>query len=142
MPSGSSERFSELPRQALAVVEESRRAVLTTIDTRQRPHAVPICFAIRGDEIVTAVDAKPKRSSNLARIRNLRSNPTATVLFDRWSEDWARLGWVMVKGVARLDPPRSATELLAARYEQYRRDPPEGDVVVIVAGRLSWWTYS
>ena len=92
MTSGSCERLSELPDAALGLIEESRRAILATVDLKTRPHAVPVCFAVRGNEIVSAIDDKPKGRRRLARVVNLEANPSATILFDRWAEDWTRLG--------------------------------------------------
>jgi PPOX class probable F420-dependent enzyme len=115
--------------------------VLATVDGVGRAHAVPVCFAVRTGELVTAVDHKPKSGSKLARISNIERSGRATFLMDRWSEDWRRLGWVMVRGSARLDPPGSADAELAARYEQYRDTPPRGPVIVVRPERISWWTW-
>ena len=43
-------------------------ARLATLDADGRPHVVPIVFALVGDTIYSAVDAKPKRSRTLLRI--------------------------------------------------------------------------
>lgn len=45
-------------------------------------------------------------------------------MIDRYDDDWARLGWVMVRGTATLLQPgearhREAVTLLRARYPQY-----------------------
>lgn len=139
MPSGSCARLSELPPPARAIVDAARRAVLVTLGDDGAPHAVPVCFALRGDDVVTAVDDKPKRTRDLARVRNVRRDPRATLLFDRWDEDWARLGWVMVTARARVEPPGAAAGVLAARYAQYRERPPAGDVLACAPERVLWW---
>lgn len=101
-----------------------------------------MCFALRATgEVVTAIDDKPKSGRKLARVRHLAINPGATMLFDRWDEDWRRLGWVQVRGHARLEAPGSANVELAQRYEQYRAQPPPGDVVVLVPQIIVWWTF-
>ncbi|HEX2050083.1 MAG TPA: TIGR03668 family PPOX class F420-dependent oxidoreductase [Actinomycetota bacterium] len=140
MPSGSCTRLSELPPAARAVVAEARRAVLVTLGDDGAPHAVPVCFALRDDDVVTAVDHKPKRTTSLARVRNVRRDPRVTLLFDRWDDDWSRLGWVMVGAAARVEPPGSAGDALARRYAQYRDAPPRGDVVACTPHRVLWWT--
>jgi hypothetical protein len=61
------------------------------------------------------------------------------VLFDRWDEDWTRLGWVMVKGVASVESARLVPALLD-RYPQYERQP-SGPVIVVEARRVRWWTW-
>ncbi|MGH2695216.1 MAG: TIGR03668 family PPOX class F420-dependent oxidoreductase, partial [Actinomycetota bacterium] len=133
--------LSELPDASRALIEATRRAVLATVDSRGIPALVPICFALRGAEIVTAVDHKPKGKRELGRVRNIRSNPNVCVLFDRWDEDWRRLGWVQVYGAARIEPPRSADAELSKRYPQYREIPPEGDVIAVAPSRVVWWSF-
>ena len=139
MTSGSCRRLDDLPAPALALVRAARRAVLATVDDRGNPHAVPVSFAVRGDDLVTAVDQKPKSGRELARLANVRQRPAATLLLDRWDEDWTRLGWVMVRGDARIEPPGSATAELVQRYPQYRRDPPSGEVIALRPRRILWW---
>jgi PPOX class probable F420-dependent enzyme len=117
----------------------ARRGVLATLDRVGAPHCVPVCFARRGAEIVTAVDQKPKRGGELSRIANIRRRPDATLLVDRWDEDWSRLAWVMVRATARLDLPGSAERQLLERYPQYRTDPPRGDVIALEPQRVFWW---
>lgn len=125
--------------EALGVVRRARRAVLTTIDDEGRPHAVPICFAVSAGDIVTPIDHKPKTTTALARVRHIEQRSFATVLFDRYNDDWSQLGWVMVRGRARLGEAGIAREELAARYSQYRDRPPHGEAIVIEPERISWW---
>ncbi len=96
-----------------------------------RPHVVPICFAIDGDMLYTAVDEKPKRTRRLARLRNIEANPRVEVLVDHYDEDWTRLWWVRLRGTARIVEDRRAVELLAAKYPQYRAEPPAGPVIAV-----------
>lgn len=139
MTAGSCASFNDLPAEALRVVEQARRAVLTTIDEQGRPHAVPICFTISADQIFTPIDHKPKKTTTLARVRHVSSRPFATVLFDRYDDDWSNLGWVMVRGTARVEDATTATEGLAVRYRQYRERPPRGQTIAIRPERISWW---
>jgi PPOX class probable F420-dependent enzyme len=141
VPSGTCGSFAELPPPLQEVVSDSRRAVLATLDDRGRPHTVPVCFAIVEGEVASAVDRKPKSSSTLARIRNVRANADATVLFDRWSEDWQQLAWVMVRGNARVEPAGWGANDLVDRYPQYREAPPDGDVIVVRPNNIVYWTY-
>ena len=141
MSSGSCASIAELSEAALSIVLEARRAVLASVDRRGRPHAVPTCFAMRRTELVSAIDQKPKGDTELQRVANLRANPAATLLFDRWSEEWTHLGWVMVRGNVRFEPPGSADGELIERYPQYAADPPRGDVIVIAPKRVLWWLW-
>jgi PPOX class probable F420-dependent enzyme len=141
VPSGTSRSLSDLPQDVRAVIDAARRAVLTTIDSSGRPHAVPVCFAVAGGNIFSALDNKPKSGKQLVRVVNVRANPIATVLFDRWDEDWRRLAWVMVRGGARIEPPGTALAELIARYPQYRETPPEGDVIGVNPDRIAYWAF-
>lgn len=141
MSGGSCRRFEELPAEARAIVEEARRAVLSTLDEDGVPHAVPVTFAIVGGDVVSAVDHKPKSGRELKRLRNIRVNPAATVLMDRWSEDWERLGWVMIAGRARIEMPGTGVAQLVERYPQYRARHPAGEVIVLGPELIRWWLY-
>jgi len=133
---------SELRRR----VAEARVARLATVDTESRPHLVPICFALDGDTLYSAVDAKPKRNANLKRLENVRGNPWVSVLVDGYDEDWSRLWWVRLDGLAQIVADEleraRALGLLQAKYEQYRAEPPEGPVLAVAVERLRGWSAS
>jgi len=103
-------------------------------------------FALDGDVLYFAVDAKPKTTTNLKRLRNIVANPTVSVLVDQYEDDWKKLWWVRADGTARMvtdsAEARRATELLAHRYAQYRSSRPEGPVVAIHIDRLTGWSGS
>src|SRR5207302_3952818 len=104
---------------------EARVARLATVDEQGRPHVVPICFAVDGDLLYTAVDAKPKRTRELRRLRNVEANPAVEVVIDQYEEDWSRLWWVRLRGTARVTELHGrALEMLQQKYEQYRESPP------------------
>ncbi len=94
------------PAEARARFAAARVARLATADAGGRPHLVPIAFAVAGDTIYSAVDAKPKRTRALRRLANVRENPAVSLLVDHWDEeDWAALWWVRADGRGRvLDP--------------------------------------
>jgi len=124
----------------------ARVARLASAGPDSRPHVVPICFALDGDAIYSAVDAKPKRSRDLRRLRNIAANPRVALLADHYDDDWTRLWWARADGTARVvereDALRErAAELLAERYEQYRESPPEDRAVVIDVDRWSGWSW-
>ena len=88
------------PAWALAFLGEARVGRLATADAAGRPLVVPVCFAVDGDAVYSAVDDKPKRTRELRRLRNIAENPHVALVVDEWSEDWARLRWVMIEGTA------------------------------------------
>jgi PPOX class probable F420-dependent enzyme len=107
---------------------------------------VPISFVLMAGEIFFAVDHKPKRTTDLQRLRNIAANPNVAVLADHYEEDWGRIWWVRIDGRARVldagDVAERAVEALSARYQQYRRERPSGPVVSIHIDRLSGWSAS
>jgi PPOX class probable F420-dependent enzyme len=125
------------------LVAESRVARLATVDPDGRPHLVPIVFALSGDTLYSAVDSKPKRSRTLRRIENARGRPAVTVLVDHYEEDWTRLWWLRLRGLARVlddgDEAKRALALLAEKYEPYRRDPPAPPVLAIDVEEWRGW---
>ncbi len=94
---------------------EARTAVLATIDPTGRPRLVPVCFVALGGELgadrpnlYTPIDQKPKGIADprrLARVRDILARPEVTVLVERWDEDWSRLAWVRLHGLAELLEP-------------------------------------
>ena len=142
VPGDACHSLSELPPEAASIVHEARRAVLSTLDRFGKPHAVPVCFAVVHDELVTAIDHKPKSKRRAARLVNVERNPAAAMLFDRWDEDWRRLGWVLVRGVARIEPPGTGSLELVRRYPQYSRRPPDGEVIALSPERVTWWLWA
>jgi PPOX class probable F420-dependent enzyme len=127
-------------------VADSRVARLATLDTDGRPHLVPIAFALAGETLYSAVDAKPKRSRTLERIENARRRPDVTVLVDHYDDDWTRLWWVRLRGRARVleagDDAERAVALLVAKYEQYREAPPGVPVLAIDIDEWRGWAAS
>jgi PPOX class probable F420-dependent enzyme len=124
----------------------ARVAHLATADLTGRPHLVPIVFAVEGDRVVSAVDHKPKRTTALRRLANVRQNPQVALLADHYAdEDWDALWWVRAEGRARVVEPgepdaQRAVEVLAERYEQYRDAPPAGPVLVVDVERWAGWS--
>jgi PPOX class probable F420-dependent enzyme len=140
MSSGSCENLTDLPREVRSILDAARRASFATVDADGRPHVVPVCFATRGDELISAIDHKPKTGRVMARVRHLEADPRATLMADRWDEDWQRVGWVMVQGTARLEAPIDV-DSLNARYPQYRDMPDHDALIVLRPERIIWWTW-
>ena len=121
-------------------------ARLATAGADGRPHVVPVCFAIDEHTLYFAVDFKPKRSTNLKRLRNIAANPAVSILVDHYEDDWNRLWWVRVDGDARVVTEKAeaqrAVKLLAARYSQYRANAPAGPVVAVAIAAMTGWSAS
>jgi PPOX class probable F420-dependent enzyme len=110
-------------RAYLAATRVARLA--TTAD--DRPHAVPVCFALLEGDIVSPLDEKTQNVDprELRRVRDIEANPRVAVVADHYTEDWDRLGWVQVRGRAAVLAPDAADHCgavgaLREKYEQYR----------------------
>jgi PPOX class probable F420-dependent enzyme len=113
-----------LTDQQRRFLEAQRIARLATADAAGRPHVVPVCYALIRNAVYFTIDEKPKRrpGAMLKRLANLRENPFAALVFDRYDEDWSRLGWVMVQGRAEVLEAGTEHDLaqanLRVRYPQ------------------------
>src|SRR5215471_19885363 len=134
------------PNEARRRFAAATVARLATVSPGGGPHLVPVTFAVDGDLIYSAVDAKPKTTTRLARLRNIAADPRVAMLADHYEPDWAGLWWVRADGMASLlDRPADIAgplRLLAARYPQYRASAPAGPVISIRVSRWSGWAAS
>lgn len=136
----SSATYDQAMEPAAELFASARVARLATAGADGVPHLVPIVFAVTGDLIHTAVDAKPKRSRHLRRLANITANPRVCVLADHYDDDWSALWWVRADGTARiLDSSPIGLAALTARYPQYRDTPPPGPFLEITVTRWSAW---
>ena len=121
-------------------------ARLGTVNAEGDVDLVPITFALaEPDVIVTAVDHKPKTTTRLRRLDNVRRHPVVTVLADHYDDgDWSALWWVRARGPARvLDggaEREAALAPLVDRYPQYRRVRPAGAAIVVMVREWRGWS--
>ncbi|MGC2203102.1 MAG: TIGR03668 family PPOX class F420-dependent oxidoreductase [Stellaceae bacterium] len=118
---------------------------LATADARAVPHLVPVCFVVSEEVLYITIDQKPKGDPRaLKRLRNIIENPVAAFVADRYDDDWAGLGWVMLRGPAEIlaegDEHDRAQALLRARYPQYRgMELDDLPVIAIRIERVTSW---
>jgi PPOX class probable F420-dependent enzyme len=128
--------------EACARLASARVARLATVDADGQPHLVPVTFAADGNRIYTAVDHKPKTTSNLRRLRNIQENPLVALLADHYAEDWGELWWVRADGAAHiLDNHDRALDMLVQKYQQYQQQRPEGPIIIIEVERWTGWAW-
>ena len=121
----------------------ARVARLATTDADGSPHLVPVVFALVGETVWTAVDAKPKTTTALRRLDNVRAHPAVSLLVDHYADDWATLWWVRADGVATvldIDEGRAGLDALTAKYPQYQDNPPPGPVLRVDVTRWVSWS--
>ncbi len=121
----------------------ARVARLATVSAAGVPHLVPVTFAVLGERIVFVVDDKPKSTTRLRRLDNIRARPSACLLADVYDDDWTRLWWARADGDATvLAADRDAVDALAARYPAYVERRPTGPVVSIEVTAWTGWAAS
>jgi PPOX class probable F420-dependent enzyme len=126
----------------------ARVAVLGTVTPDGAPHQVPVTFALLGDTLWTATDAKPKRGGStregeLRRHVNVAAHPEVSLLVSAWDEDWSRLWWVRADGLARVtERPATvarAVEALRRKYGQYADVEVGGPVIEVTVTAWRGW---
>jgi PPOX class probable F420-dependent enzyme len=120
----------------------ARVARLATADARGRPHLVPIVFAVDGERIYSAVDAKPKRTTALRRLANVEENPAVSLLADHYDDEaWDALWWVRADGLGRvLEPDQpEAQRAVALLSERYPQQQAVGAVLAVDVERWTGW---
>ncbi|HEY8307486.1 MAG TPA: TIGR03668 family PPOX class F420-dependent oxidoreductase [Lapillicoccus sp.] len=134
-----SPRVNDAPARFAA----ARVARLATTTADGSPHLVPVVFALVGETVWTAVDTKPKSTTALRRLDNVRAHPAVSLLVDHYADDWATLWWVRADGVATAldaDTARHGLDALVAKYPQYLDDPPPGPVLRVDVTRWVSWS--
>jgi PPOX class probable F420-dependent enzyme len=131
--------LEELPEWAGELLASARVARLALLDERDLPRVLPVTFAVWEGAVWSAIDRKPKRAAEPARVRRLRRRPEAALLVDRYEDDWSQLAWLELRGPVSIHPVGPALEALALRYEQYRADPPPGPLLRLEAQDAVWW---
>ena len=135
------------PDEARALVAGARVARLATTNPGLGVDIVPITFALlSGDRVVSIVDQKPKSTTRLRRLANIRAHPEVTVLVDHYEDDWERLWWVRLRGTASViaegDAFVEARDALVGRYPQYSQAPPPGPVISVAVEEWTGWQAS
>lgn len=124
-------------------VEHAPVARLGTTMPNGRPHLVPCCFALRGDVVYTAIDAKPKSTLAVQRTKNILANPATCLLVDHYEEDWSALWWIRLDALTRVvDSPaeiKEAVRALQAKYDQYRQVAIWGPVIALDITKWTAW---
>jgi PPOX class probable F420-dependent enzyme len=131
--------LDELPEWAGDLLSSARVARLALLDERDLPRVLPVTFAVWEGAVWSAIDRKPKRTAQPARVRRLRRRPEAALLVDRYDEDWSRLAWVELRGTVTIHPIGPALDALVGKYDQYRAETPPGPLLRLeVRGVVHW----
>jgi PPOX class probable F420-dependent enzyme len=133
---------TELVAWANELLETARVGRLGLLDLEGAPRVLPVTFAVAEGRIWSAIDRKPKKSSEPARLRFLRRDPRAALTVDRYSDDWDRLAWVQVLGrveIVEMADGAAGLEALSAKYEPYSKESPPGPLLALRPERYLRW---
>jgi PPOX class probable F420-dependent enzyme len=105
---------------------------------------IPICFVFDGKQFFSPIDEKPKRTTNLKRLKNIAANPNVALVIDHYEEDWRKLAYVLIFGTARNllsgKKHKLAVKLLRRKYPQYRSMAiDERPIIQITPTRSTSW---
>jgi PPOX class probable F420-dependent enzyme len=131
-----------MPEWARDLLASERVARLAYVDDADCPRVLPVTFAVAGEAVWSAIDQKPKRTPEPARLRHLSRRPEAALLVDVYDDDWTRLAWVQLLGRVDVLPPRDSPDAmaaLAAKYEPYAREAPPGPLLRLTVERTLHW---
>ena len=136
------------------IIHKARVARLATVDLECIPHLVPVVFVFDNDRgfYFIPIDEKTKRSrpENLKRVRNIKENPNVALLIDEYNEDWTKLYFIMIQGMAsiiggkKLDENEmslleKAHKLLCNKYPQYQKIGVGEYVIMIMPQKVIAW---
>jgi PPOX class probable F420-dependent enzyme len=134
--------LESVPPWARELLAAERVARLAYLDEDDRPRVLPVTFAVAGGVVWSAIDEKPKRTPEPARLRYLRRRPEAALLVDVYDDDWSRLAWVQLLGrvqVVDIEGEPGAAAALAAKYPQYAERTPPGPLLRLEVERALQW---
>ena len=141
----------ETKHRWLGIVAGAAVGRLATRRPDDRIDLVPFVFAYLPSpgpygRLVSAVDHKPKRTTELTRLANIASEPAVTVLVDHYDDDWSTLWWVRLRGLAQRSEVEAEREealaALSAKYEPYRGNLPAGALLVMTITAVVAWSAS
>jgi PPOX class probable F420-dependent enzyme len=124
------------------LLETARVGRLGLLDEEGSPRVLPVTFAVAEGRIWSAVDRKPKRAGEPARLRFLRRDPRAALTVDQYSDDWEQLAWVQVLGeveIVEAGEGAAGLDALREKYEPYREEAPPGPLLALEPRRYLWW---
>jgi PPOX class probable F420-dependent enzyme len=133
---------TEIVAWANNLLKRARVGRLGLLDLDGAPRVLPVTFAVTEGRIWSAIDRKPKRAGEPARLRFVRRDPRAALTVDRYSDDWDELAWVQVLGtieIVELGDGAAGLEALSEKYEPYEEESPPGPLLALRPHRYLWW---
>lgn len=117
-------KSTPLMKGVSSCLSKARVARLATVNQDGTAQLVPVVFASDSKHLYFVIDKKAK-GKKLRRIENIMRRGRATLLVDRYSENWSNLSFVMIYAKAKVlgkmngNEKRRASYLLKRKYKQY-----------------------
>jgi PPOX class probable F420-dependent enzyme len=134
--------LEDLPGWARELLEGGRVGHLAFLDDADRPRVLPVTYALAEGALWSAIDDKPKRSAEPARVRYLRRRPEAGLCVDLYDDDWSRLAWVQLGGqveIKAVEEGAAGLSALVEKYAPYRERRPPGPLLRLEVERAICW---
>jgi len=118
----------KLSPEQLEYLSHARVARLATTNKKNSIQIVPVVFASAGDRIYFVMDRKTKRKGKEPRrIKNITETGKASLLVDKYSENWEDLFFLLLDCKAKvigrgveIKEKKLAAAKLKQKYPQYR----------------------
>ena len=123
-------RIMKLSRSDTAFLKSQGVARLATVSSGGTPHNIPVCPLVDGGKLYFASE------TNARKMKNLRANPRATIVFDVYRDSWRGLRGLMLVCTARIVDEAEFKKIRRKLYKQYPKYEsaaplgPEDSVIV------------
>ena len=103
---------------------------VASVDTDGVVHNVPVCPVLDGGKVYFGSE------SNAKKVRNIKQNPRAAIVFDVYSDSWKKLRGVLLQCRVRIVDPalfKKSRRKLYGKYPQYETESPlepENSVII------------
>ena len=119
----------ESPRSAIEFIRKQKVARVAT-SSKGGIHLVPICPVYDGRYVYFSTGAASKK------VKNLKRNKKISIVFDEYSDNWAKLKGISVQGEAEIIKKGEefdlARKMLYEKFPQYKKMPiREGESVIV-----------
>lgn len=116
-------------RSAIEFIRKQKVARVATF-SKEGIHLVPICPVYDGRYVYFSTGAASKK------VKNLKRNKKISIVFDEYSDNWAKLKGISVQGEAEIIEKGEefdlARKMLYEKFPQYKKMPiREGESVIV-----------
>jgi len=132
----------KLTKREADFVKSQGVARLATIGADGAPHNVPVCPVYDRGKVYVGTETEAKK------VRNIRSNPRASIVFDQYRDSWNGLRGVMLQCNARIVEQKEFKNIRKKLYEKYPKyesesalEPGESVIVELSPDKKFTWGF-